>query len=215
MLDRRPFGFFTLLPAVLCALACKSADAPRQAPPPGPAPAAADRSRTLPLPEAQSAPQAPAARGDLRWQVPAGWTVERPSSSMRLAQYRVPGDAGPAECVVFYFGGGQGGDPKSNAARWAGQFTQPDGSTSLERMQTTRLATGSVPIHLVEVTGTYDGGMTMTDAPATPKPGYMLLGAIAEGPDAPWFFKMTGPETTVRAQRASFLEMLESIRSGP
>ena len=27
-----------------------------------------------------------------------------PSSSMRRAQYRVPGAGGDAECVVFYFG---------------------------------------------------------------------------------------------------------------
>jgi hypothetical protein len=40
---------------------------------------------------------------------------------------------------------------------------------------------------------------------------YMLLGAIAEGPDAPWFFKFTGPEETVRSQRDGFVSMLESI----
>ena len=38
----------------------------------------------------------------------------------------------------------------------------------------------------------------MTDQPAEAQPGYMLLGGIAEGPDAPWFFKFTGPEATIR-----------------
>jgi hypothetical protein len=40
----------------------------------------------------------------------------------------------------------------------------------------------------------------------------MLLGAIAEGPDAPWFFKFTGPEATVRAQRQAFVGMMRSLR---
>ena len=58
---------------------------------------------------------------------------------MRFAQYTVPGDAGPAECVVYYFGPGQGGDPTANAVRWARQFKQPDGSSSLDKMKVTPL----------------------------------------------------------------------------
>jgi hypothetical protein len=53
--------------------------------------------------------------------------------------------------------------------------------------------------------------MSMTAAPPEPKPDHMLLGGIAQGPDAPWFFKFTGPEETVRAQRESFVEMMRSI----
>ncbi|HEX6739030.1 MAG TPA: hypothetical protein VF310_12195, partial [Vicinamibacteria bacterium] len=53
--------------------------------------------------------------------------------------------------------------------------------------------------------------------PATgPKSGYMLLGAIVEGPDANWFFKMTGPAATVRAERTAFEKMIAGIRTaGP
>ena len=65
---------------------------------------------------------------------------------------------------------------------------------------------------LVEVTGTYKEG-TMGGA-AQMKPNFMLLGAIAEGPDANWFFKFTGPEATVREQRGAFDGMVQSIRSG-
>jgi hypothetical protein len=118
---------------------------------------------------------------------------------MRRAQYRVAGAAGDGECVVYYFGPGQGGDATSNAVRWAQQFEQPDGSSSLEAMRLTTLEGTRVPVQIVEVTGTYDGGMTMTDAPAQRKPGFMLLGAIAQGADAPWFFKLTGPEATAPA----------------
>jgi hypothetical protein len=40
----------------------------------------------------------------------------------------------------------------------------------------------------------------------------MLLGAIVDGPDAPWFFKFTGPEATVREQAGPFSAMLTSIK---
>ena len=69
-----------------------------------------------------------------------------------------------------------------------------------------------VTVQIVEVTGTYDGGMTMTDAPAERQPGWMLLGGIAHGPDAPWFFKFTGPEKTIRDQRDAFLGMMRSLQ---
>jgi len=126
---------------------------------------------------------------------------------MRWAQYRVPGAAGDGECVVYYFGPGQGGDPMANAQRWAGQFTQPDGSSSQDKMKVSTLEGGMLPLHLVEVSGTYDGGMSASGT----SEGYMLLGGIAEGPDAPWFFKFTGPEATVREQRAAFVALMESV----
>ncbi len=161
--------------------------------------------RTLPIPQV-APPSAPSRGGALAWEVPGGWTTERPANSMRRAQFRIDGEAGPAELVVFYFGPGQGGDPMSNAARWAGQLTQPDGVPSQERVKLTRLDT-AIPVQLVEITGDYGGGMS-----GDPIPGAMLLGGIAEGPDAPWFFKMVGPEATVRAARPAFVEMMGSLR---
>ena len=150
----------------------------------------------------------------MTWKVPAGWVEEPPSSSMRKAQYRVPGPGGDGECAVFYFGPGQGGDPMSNAMRWAGQFKQPDGKPSDQAMKTSNMSVGGIPVLEVEVTGTYTGGMTVTMKPAEDNPGYMLLGAVAQGPDASWFFKFTGPEATVKARRAAFEGLIQSLRTG-
>jgi hypothetical protein len=150
----------------------------------------------------------------LLWTVPTGWTVEKPASSMRRAQYRVPGEAGDGECVVFYFGPGQGGDPMSNAERWADQFTLPDGRPARSAMKTSTIDVGGREVFIVDVAGTYQGGMTMTAAPAVAKPGYRLLGAVAPGPDANWYFKFTGPERTVRDQRDAFTSMVRSMRHG-
>jgi len=150
----------------------------------------------------------------LAWTVPAGWIVEKPASSMRRAQYRVPGSSGDGECAVFYFGPGQGGDPMSNALRWAEQFTLPDGGSAQSTMTTSELEVSGLKIFMVEVAGTYKGGMTMTAAPAVPKPGYRLLGAVAPGPDANWYFKFTGPDKTVNEQRDAFTSMVKSSRHG-
>ena len=146
--------------------------------------------------------------------MPAGWTSEAPSSPMRRAQYKVPGPGGDGECVVFYFGPGQGGDPMSNAQRWAGQFKQPDGRGSSEVLKTSTVQVGDLRVLLVEVGGVYSGGMTLSAEPPREMPNFMLLGAIAEGPDANWFFKVTGPEATLRAQRSAFEGMVKSLKRG-
>ncbi len=146
------------------------------------------------------------------WTAPQGWVSEQPSSSMRRAQYRVSGPGGDGECIVFYFGPNQGGSPESNAERWASQFTQPNGQPSTAK--TTSLKVGDVTVLMVEVTGKYSGGMPMGGAAAKEIEKGMLLGAIAEGPDANWFFKFTGPETTLVAQRSAFEQMVKSLRKG-
>jgi hypothetical protein len=143
--------------------------------------------------------------------MPRGWTQEVPSSSLRRAQYRIPGPGGPAECAVFYFGPGQGGDARANAARWAGQFHRPDGSAVGDALKTREIKVGDIPVVLVEVTGTYVGGMGNA-ASGPGQPNYMLLGAIAQGPDANWFFRATGPRATLEAQRAAFEALIQSIR---
>lgn len=165
-----------------------------------------------PSPPQAIAPTATPDRGTqaLLWQAPNDWAEEEPSSPMRRAQYRVPGPGGDAELVVFYFGPGQGGDALANAQRWAGQFRQTDGSDSVEAMTTSARKVGDTPVMMVEVGGVYTGGMSGAGESAD----YHLLGAIAEGPDANWFFKLTGPESTVEAQRTGFDDLVASLRPG-
>jgi|SRR5919198_5856143 hypothetical protein len=150
----------------------------------------------------------------LTWTAPVGWTKQTPSSSMRRAQYQITGPGGPAECIVFYFGPGQGGDAKANVERWAEQFRRPDGSAIGDAIKTRRITVGDIPVVMAEVEGTYVGGMGGT--PSGPeRRDFMLLGAIARGPDANWFFRATGPRATLEAQRAAFERMIRSIRRAP
>ena len=151
----------------------------------------------------------------LTWTMPSEWTNEPPSNVMRQAQYRVPGSGGDGQCVVYYFGAGQGGGPEANAERWADQFQQPDGRSSREVLVTQQAEVAGMPVLMVEVSGTYkEGGMMMTGGPETINPEYMLKAAIVQGPDANWFFKFTGPEATVRENTEQFQALVDSIQ-GP
>src|SRR3982074_3165456 len=61
----------------------------------------------------QTSAQMPAgAAGELKYKAPAGWVTEQPTSSMRVAQYKLPkveGDSEDAGLVLYFFGKGQGG----------------------------------------------------------------------------------------------------------
>jgi len=178
---------------------------------------ASGHAQTRPMPPGHppiTEPRGPSPSGaadGLIWKAPAGWTEETPASSMRRAQYRIPGPGGPGEMVVFYFGPGQGGDAKANAARWAAQFHRADGGPVGDAAKIREIKIGDIPVTLVEVAGIYVGGMG--SGPSGPeKPNYMLLGAIAQGPDANWFFRATGPRATLEAQRAAFDDLIRSIK---
>ena len=133
---------------------------------------------------------------------------------MRAAEYRVAGDAPEQDGVltVYFFGAGQGGSVQDNLNRWIGQFTQPDGKPSQDAASISKLAAGAVPITKLDLRGTYSGGMApMMGQAATPMEGQRLLGAIAEGPEGPVFFKLIGPESTLARAEAAFDELLRSI----
>ena len=153
----------------------------------------------------------------LSWTVPQGWKEETPKSPMRKAQFRIPGRAGSkedAECVVFYFGPGQGGSAESNATRWVDQFQQPDGSSSQGQSKVAVRSVNGNQVMFVEVKGTYSP-VAMPGAPsAEPRPGYAMIGAIVSSADAPWFFKMTGPAKTIDANREAFESLIASIKPG-
>ena len=186
------------------------------APPPAPDAGTADRLSLLPAHDAALAglPGA-AASGEIAWTAPKEWVAETPKSGMRKAQYRLPaapGDKEAGECVVYYFGAGQGGDAKANLDRWAAQF-RGWGKASPKFSETTA---GGFRISRAEVHGTYTPSpMSMGGGPdPEPKADSMLLGAIVPGPDANWFFKCTGPEKTMEANRARFDALLASLRAG-
>lgn len=137
-----------------------------------------------------------AEEGSLEWKAPARWQLVPNTSTMRIATYRVPPDA---EMSVTR----AGGSPDANAQRWIAQFAD-DGTKTSKR--TTRKV-GLLEVTVVEVEGTYSGGMGKEGAQTS----WALLGAIVPAGDTAYFFKVTGPAKSVLAARNEFDALVGSL----
>jgi hypothetical protein len=149
----------------------------------------------------------------IRWTAPATWKAEA-ARPMRAATYTIPlaaGDQGTAECVVNYFGPGQGGGVDANIDRWRGQVLGADGKPAATAKIDKRSGRG-VPITVIDTAGTYTGMGGPMMGGSKPAAGYRLIGAIVEGPDGSVFFKLTGPAKTIAAQQKNFEQLLASIQ---
>ncbi|WP_394832356.1 hypothetical protein LVJ94_38175 [Pendulispora rubella] len=168
--------------------------------------------------EPAPAPQAPAALSatatttqatghEIVWDAPPSWEKVANPSTMRKATYRIPkaaGDTDDTELSVIV----AGGSATANIERWVGQFSS---GASIEKKER---SVSNLNVSVVEIKGTYGGGMTGPGMPAAagPKEHYALLGAIvADGQDST-FFKMTGPEKSVKAARADFDKFVDSLK---
>ena len=132
---------------------------------------------------------------------------------MRAATYSVSlaaGDQGVAECIVNYFGPGQGGSVEANIERWKGQVQGADGKPAPAKLETRKVR--GVPVVVIDSSGAYTGKGGPMAASAKPVPGYRLLGAIVEGPGGMVFFKLTGPAKTIAGHEKSFNQLLASIQ---
>lgn len=159
-------------------------------------------------------PPAQTASGEVSYKVPSGWTVEKPTSDMRLAQYKLPhadGDAEDALLIVYYFGPGQGGTPEANIERWVKMMKQPDGSESTDKAKTATITVNGLQVSTVDVLGNYSGGMSQDSAPKDSKSIFRLRGAIIETPRGSYFVKLTGPEKTVNHWAQAFDDYIKSF----
>ena len=152
----------------------------------------------------------PAVAG-IAWSVPSNWRSRGPAP-MRVATYAIPpaaGDTEGGELAVFFFGTGQGGDVRANLERWYGQMEQPDGRPSGPLAKVAERTAGGVKVTTVSVDGTYLWSPRPMSSEKVKKPGYRLLGAIAEAPGGNVFFKLTAPAKTAAA--AGFDAFVASI----
>jgi hypothetical protein len=146
----------------------------------------------------------------IAFSVPQGWEKETPSSSFRLAQFKMPGSAGAGDVGVFAFGSGQGGTTDDNVRRWVNQFTPDDKTTTGIPSDVARMEQDGLQLALVKTSGTYQPGM-MT--PQEPKPGYALFGIVIEGgAEGSVFVKATGPKATMDEQNKNLEALAQSIR---
>ena len=153
-------------------------------------------------------------QSSLKFTVPAGWVAEERTSSMRVAQYRLPkaaGDAEDASVVLYYFGQGQGGSTAANVERWVGQIQQADGSSSKDKAKEEKLEVNGLKVATVDVSGTYVAETAPGSGTLLNKPGYRLRAAVVETPKGSYFVKLVGPEKTVTQWNDSFMSYLRSF----
>src|ERR1044071_376425 len=153
-------------------------------------------------------------KSELKFTVPAGWIEEPRSSTMRVAQYKLPKaatDTEDASLVLYYFGQGQGGSAAANVERWVGQMKQADGSAAKDAKQE-QFETNGLKVTTVDVVGTYVAETAPGSGTFHNNAGYRLRAAVVETPNGSYFVKLVGPEKTVAQWNESFLGYLKSFQ---
>jgi|TARA_B100000678_G_scaffold164506_1_gene137347 hypothetical protein len=133
--------------------------------------------------------------GGISFEEPNGWQTQKPSSSMRKAQFAIKGkDGKSAEVVFFHFGPGGAGGVTANVKRWLGQFREPadqlNAQTVIETINGTKVT-------YVTAVGTFMKGPPF-GGNKIPVLNSGLIGAIIEGKQGAVFIKATGPKTIVK-----------------
>jgi hypothetical protein len=142
---------------------------------------------------------------------PAGWTEQAITSSMRAAQFAIPGDAGPAELVVTYFGVDGAGSVEDNVDRWLGQFQQAGGKSSRDVAKIEQIKVAGHAATLVLVAGRYVTTTMPGGGDPIDRPDQALIAAIVESPRGPYYWKLVGPKRTVDAQAPRVRAMFASM----
>jgi len=154
------------------------------------------------------------AAGDLRFKAPDGWTKEQPTSTMRVAQYKLPraeGDPDEAQLVVYYFGAQQGGAVQANIDRWISQIHQPDGSDSKTKAKTETSTVNGLKVTSVDVAGMYTADMSPGVPGQRSDANYRLRAAVIETPKGNYFLKLVGPAKTMERWDQSVTDFVKSF----
>ncbi|MDA0336437.1 MAG: hypothetical protein O2782_14835 [bacterium] len=144
--------------------------------------------------------------------VPDGWVSEKPTSSMRLAQYAIPAAHGGEGASLAVFAGNMG-SVDDNVSRWIGQVSQPDGSDSVSKAKRWEAESdGGLAATFVDVSGTFSGGMGMGGDEEMAD--HRVLGAIVHTGSTFLYLKLTGPGVEVADVQKAFVQMVLNMRAG-
>lgn len=148
---------------------------------------------------------------DLAFEVPAEWENIPPTSPMRVAQFKLPGDTDKPSLAVFRFAGG-GGTRQANIDRWVGQFQLEGGTAATEAdADVATFQVGDLTVTTVYLAGTYVAAMRPGAPQAYNEAGWRMLAAIVEGSGDAFYFKAVGPEATVAGWQPGFDHMLRTV----
>lgn len=157
--------------------------------------------------------------GALKSATPAGWKEEKPTSSMRLAQFKLPkadGDPADAELALFLLKGG--GGVEANLDRQVKKFEMPAGKKTEDCVKTEKIKVGGNEGVYQDVTGTYLSKFPPFDpnAKVTKLADYRQLYVIFEiagGANAGTYsVTLLGPTKTVEKHKKAFEEWVKAFK---
>jgi hypothetical protein len=152
----------------------------------------------------------------LKGTAPAGWKEEKPSNSMRLAQYKlekVKDDADDAELTVFVSPGG--GGVEANLKRQEAKFKLPEGVKKEDAIKVSETKVGEQKATYQDIKGVFQARERPGDpsSKVTEKKDYRQLYVIFEGEDQKVIsFILVGPEKTVENHKKDFDEFIKSFK---
>lgn len=139
-------------------------------------------------------------RPTLKYATPKGWEEATPSE-MRVASFKVKGEAGKLADVGVFPLPGLAGSDLDNVNRWRGQVGQPPITAEQLEQSAETVQIGGQPAKLWVASGDNPGSGEKT----------RILAAIQRREGIAWFFKMTGDDGLVDQQKPAFLDFLKSV----
>ena len=144
----------------------------------------------------------------------AGWIDENPSSSVRVAEYRLLGDgelSADARLVIYHFGDRGAGTIEANLERWYGQFEQPDGRPSSEVASVSERRVNGLAVTAIDLAGTFVAETTPGSGERHHDPGFRMLAAIVSTDVGAYYIKLVGPAGTVAKWEGTWDDFLSSV----
>jgi hypothetical protein len=148
----------------------------------------------------------------LKSKTPGDWKEEKPSSSLRKSQFRLPkvdGDPGDAELAIFEFDKASGG-VDANLERWKKKFTTVDGK-AVDKSKVDRFKVSNFPVTYLDISGTYLFQPPKSDK-YEKRADHRMLGVILEGANHTYFLTLIGPARTVEQHKKGFDDWLKNFK---
>jgi hypothetical protein len=133
----------------------------------------------------------------IRWAAPDHWIAKEPSQ-LRKASYDVHGAGGIADFSLISLSGAAGG-LHDNVNRWRGQIGLDPQEHAAIDATVRHMDSAGLHFDVVEFAS------TGADA-------QRVIGALLTVSGETWFFKLTGPDAVVAAERESFIQFLRTVR---
>jgi hypothetical protein len=141
---------------------------------------------------------------------PADWKSEKPASTMRMAQFKLPhadGDAADAELALFVFPGGSG-TVQQNLDRQLAKFFA-EGRTE----KTGKTKVGPYDATYQDLSGTFKKKANPMAEKFQTVPGQRQLYVVFEAKDGKqYYMTLLGPAKTVEKHKAAFEAWLKSFQ---